>query len=245
MFHGFGCPIAIILGKTYLDLLSQELLMRLSMVALASLLAAGTTSLFAASFTPYSSVGNPITASNPVTYTGVSGVGINAYFYSVSAADTDTISVFDATAGTFLFPTNAFNNQSPSTPGSEVTFTNPTLKNGDTLYFDLYNTSFPSDIFSSDANSSDPKGSTDGEDHAYITAFNGTIGSYGTIIGTYVGMEDLPKGSSDWDYNDDTFVFNNASPKGDPAPTPEPSTFALFGTGLLGAAGAIRRKFGR
>ena len=214
--------------------------MRLSLLAIASLLAAGTTSLFADSFTSYSNVGNPIITSSPVTYTGANGAGINAYFYSVSAADTDTISVFDATTGFFLSPTGAFNNQSPSTPGSEVTFTSPTLKNGDVLYFDLYNTSFSNDVFSSSTTIS-----TDGENHAYITAFDGTIGSYGTIVGTYVGMEDLPNGSSDWDYNDDTFVFTNTSPKGDPAPTPEPSTFALLGTGLLGAAGALRRKFAR
>jgi hypothetical protein len=211
--------------------------MRLSLLAIASILAVGTTALHADPFTPYGSVGTPITTSSPVTYTGANGLagGITAYFYSVSASDTDTISVWDATTHSFLSPTGAFNNQSPSTPGSMVTFDSASLQNGDTLYFDLYNTSFTGDVFSSSTSIS-----TDGENHAYITPFDGTIGSYGTIVGTYVGMEDLPNGSSDWDYNDDTFVFTTVDP---PAATPEPSTFALLGTGLLGAAGAIRRKF--
>ena len=230
-------PICFSISKTHIQIHnSQELRMRLSVLALASLLAAGTTSLFADSFTPYPNNGQPITSSTPFTYTGANGVGIVAYFYSVSAADTDTISVYDSSKGVFLSPQGAFNNQSPSTPGSTVIFTSPSLQNGDTLYFDLYNTSFPGDTFSSNTATS-----PDGDNHAYITSFNGTIGSYGTIVGTYVGMEDLPKGQSDWDYNDDTFVFTSVNA----APTPEPSTFALLGTGLLGAAGALRRKFAR
>jgi hypothetical protein len=208
--------------------------MRLSLLALASILAAGTTALHADSFVPYSNTGSPILSSTNVTYTGSNGTGINAYFYSVSAADTDTISIFDATTGTFLAPTNAFNNQSPSTPGTMVTFTSATLHTGDTLVFDLFNTSFAGDTFSSNIGTS-----PDGDSHAYVTSFNGTIGSFGNIIGTYVGMEDLPNGQSDFDYNDDTYVFTNVAT----APTPEPSTFALLGTGLLGAAGALRRKF--
>jgi len=76
-----------------------------------------------------------------------------------------------------------------------------------------------------------------------MTAFSGSIPDIaGTITGTYVGMEDLPASVSDFDYNDDTFVFTNVAPT---AATPEPSSFLLFGTGLIGAAGAVRRKFAR
>jgi hypothetical protein len=209
--------------------------MRLSLLTLASILAAGTTALHAASFTPYGSVGTAITSSSNVAFTGASGTGINAYFFSVSADDTDTISIYDATKNVFLSPTNAFNNQSPSTPGTMVTFTSPVLQTGDMLVFDLFNTSFPGDTFSSDAATS-----PDGDSHAYITPFSGPIGSFGIINGTYVGMEDLPNGQSDFDYNDDTYVFTNVAAT---APTPEPSTFALLGTGLIGAAGALRRRF--
>ncbi|XWK49737.1 PEP-CTERM sorting domain-containing protein [Tunturiibacter empetritectus] len=62
-------------------------------------------------------------------------------------------------------------------------------------------------------------------------------------------MEDLgvtglkPLTGSDLDYNDDNFVVTNATAT--PAPTPEPSTIILFGTGLVGAASALRRKFAR
>ena len=209
--------------------------MRLSLLALASILAAGTSALHADPFIPYSNAGHADSPST-ITFNGATGTGITAYFYSVSAADTDTISIFDATSGTFLSPQGVFNNQAPITVGSTVTFTSPSLHNGDTLVFDLYNTSFPGDVFSSN-----PGTSPDGNSHAYFSAFSGTIGSFGTINGTYVGMEDLPAGQSDWDYNDDTFVFTSVNA----APTPEPSTFALLGTGLIGAAGALRRKFAR
>jgi hypothetical protein len=215
--------------------------MRLPMFVIASLLAAGTPTLLADSFTAYSNPSHPITTSSPVIYNGANGVGITAYFFSVSAADTDTISVYDATKGVFLQPEGALNNQVSVAGTTTVVFTNTDplheLTTGDVLYFDLYNTSYPTDTFSSNTLTS-----PDSDNHAYITPFNGPIGAFGNIVGTYVGMEDLPAGSSDWDYNDDTFVFTSVT---DPAPTPEPSSFALLGTGLLGVARFVRRRFVR
>ena len=105
---------------------------------------------------------------------------------------------------------------------------------GDKIALELTNEAYPpGKIFSSD-----PSRSTDGVNHAYITTFSGLIGK-ADISGYFVGMEDLPNGSSDFDYNDDDFVISGVTT------TPEPSTFLLFGTGLLGAAGMLRRKFVR
>jgi hypothetical protein len=207
--------------------------MRLHLLVLASLLAAGSSPLLADPFTPYPTVGS-VAPTSDVTFAG--GTGITAYFYSVSAADTDTISIYDETTHSYLSPQGVFNNQASATIGTTVNFTSSTLKAGDVLAFELFNTSYPGDIFASD-----PSLSTDGVNHAYITAFSGSIPDIaGTITGSYVGMEDLPSNVSDFDYNDDTFVFTNVAPI---AATPEPSTFLLFGTGLIGAAGALRRKF--
>jgi hypothetical protein len=44
-------------------------------------------------------------------------------------------------------------------------------------------------------------------------------------------------------FSGDTYVFNNDPPVTPGSPVPEPSTFALLGTGALGFAGALRRRF--
>lgn len=199
--------------------------MRLHLLALVSILAAGSTQLFADSFTPYGSVGSVA----PTVTTYATGSDISAYFYSSNALDTDTISVFDVTTGEFLSPTNLLNNHT-TIQGTSVVFSGANA--GDQIAFDLTNDAYGDNTVLS----SDPSLSTDGVNHAYITSFSGSVGK-GDITGYYVGMEDLPKGSSDFDYNDDTFVVTGITT------TPEPSSFLLLGTGLLAAAGVVRMKF--
>jgi hypothetical protein len=75
----------------------------------------------------------------------------------------------------------------------------------------------------------------DGQNHIYSTDYtDGTLGS--VPVGTYVAFEDLQFPYSDYNYNDESFVFTNTT-----VTVPEPPTLLLFGLGLLGFA-AMRRR---
>jgi hypothetical protein len=151
---------------------------------------------------------------------------INAYFYGFSAGHLDVIEIKDLTQNTTTG--NIFPNQ--STPvGSSMTLA---VNMGDILEFVLH------DLTSGQNFSSIPGNSDDGINHAYATPYTatGATAIAGIPPGIFVGMEDLPLGSSDLDYNDDQFVFTNV------ATTPEPGSLFLLGTGLLALAKYGRRK---
>jgi hypothetical protein len=175
----------------------------------------------------------------PTTSVTAAGTSLDIYFYGSSAADTDKIKVQDVTQG---WTSGLILDNHSTAFGQEFSFSvNP----GDVVVFYLVNQT------TGQTYSSDPTGSADGYNHAYITAFSGN----GSIpAGTFVGFEDLYIGAnrdgvcggssnqSDCDYNDDEFIFVGVDPTG---AAPEPSSLALLGTSILGAAGMVRRRFVR
>jgi hypothetical protein len=201
---------------------------------------------------PYGNIGYVA----PTTAVTASETGdIIGYFVQASAAHSDTVRLHDVTSGTF----SAWyfdNHNTPVGTAADLGF----VSAGDLLVFELF------DATTGHIYANDPTYSDDGVNHAYVTSFAGGP-LYGTQIpaGIYVGMEDLDRHVTDYDYNDDTFLFtNNASksstftktsnfsrttapiltsnPAVEPDPIPEPSTLVLFGTGLLGLATAVRSR---
>jgi len=103
---------------------------------------------------------------------------------------------------------------------------------GDVLVFELWNQTLDT-IFASQ-----PDLSADGHNHAYATHFSGgIINGFNFPEGTYVGMEDLPDGQSDWNYQDDQFLATNVA-----IVVPEPGSLLALGSGILTLAGLARRR---
>jgi hypothetical protein len=219
-------------------------LMRLTLLTLASLLALASTPLLADNI-PYSNVGH---LAGDVTITASASGNIVGYFVSASASDNDKIELWDTSTGTFsgfLLPNHS------STVGAPVNF--GPVNQGDNLVFIIENLTTGQDFDSVDNAGKPTVYSADGYNHAYATPYTGSISTLPAgLTGTYIGMEDLPVDSlhpltgTDLDYNDDTFVFTDVSVTTNQlSATPEPSSFVLLGTGLIGAAGILRRKFAR
>lgn len=215
--------------------------MRLTQLICASILALGSSALLADSI-PYANVGQ---LAPDQSFTAISNGRITAYFYGSSAANDDRIILWDKTSGAMTAP--SLDNHS-SAVGSSVSLS---VKAGDSLVFVLDDLTTGQYFSSMDylGIASPATYNDDGYNHAYSTLYSG--GFSGIPAGTYIGMEDLgvtglkPLTGSDLDYNDDNIVVTNVASTTTTTTTPEPSTIILFGTGLVAAASALRRKFAR
>ena len=183
---------------------------------------------------------NPGTIAPQVnTYASASG-GIDIYYFGSTASFTDYVEVYDIQTG---FNSGEILDNHTTVLASETTVGTAAgqINAGDQLVFYIIS---PEGNLASLASYS-----SDGVNHAYITPYSGgTLNSASIPSGIFVGLEDEANGESDFNYNDDTFVFTGVS-----APsigvgtgvTPEPSSFVLLGTGALAAAESMRRKLRR
>ena len=165
------------------------------------------------------------------TFTATATGPLIGYFYSFNAADTDEIAM-SVNGG----PLGAFGLVNQTTPiGQTFNFGNVT--SGDVLTFVLRDVSMVTDI------SSNPASNGDLAQHVYSVAYTnpGPFAVVGIPTGTFVSFEDrLVSQGSDFDYNDDAFVFTNVSS----GTTPIPAALPLFATGLggLGLLGWRRKR---
>ena len=169
---------------------------------------------------PYSKVGT-VATEVPVYASGNGGVTV--YYFGSTAGYTDYVRIYDLQTG--FDSGKILNNKTTSVGASmQVGTVAGQINAGDQLIFYIVT---PYNSFASLASYN-----SDGINHAYITPYSGgTANGVRIPAGFFVGLEDLPKSTSDLNYNDDTFVFTGIS-----APstvTPEPSSLVLLLTGLL------------
>lgn len=187
------------------------------------------TSAACADSIPYAHVGT-IANQTPVY---ASSNGLNVFYMGSTAGFDDQIDIFDLTTG---WDSGKILDNKSTAVGTKLTVGTGAgqIQTGDQLLFYIDS---PDGHFASLASYS-----PDGINHAYITPYAGGQANGVTIpAGLFVGMEDLPYGISDLNYNDDDFVFSGVSTS-KPAVTPEPWSVALLSSGLLCTAVVKRRR---
>ena len=188
-------------------------------------------------------IGYPCCGYNPVTYsfTASKSGDLVAYFAGAWAGYDNQLGVLvnGVQQGGFGLDDHA------STVGQSYDF--GPVAAGDTLVFILRDLTLGENAFSDPSMNlsydlGPATGTTAGHNHIYSTSYTATNPIIDSIpAGTFVAFEDLPFPRSDYDYNDETFVFTDVGVT-DVSVTgrggvPEPATWAMMflGVGMIGA----------
>jgi hypothetical protein len=176
--------------------------------------------------------------------------GYNATTYSFTAASTgDLVAYFAGSTATFDNQLGALDNgvqiggyaldDKSSTVGQSYDFGH--VNAGDHLVFVLHDLTLGKDAYSDPSmnlsyDDGPASGTTNGHNHIYSTAYTATSPKLGSIpAGTFVSFEDLPLPDSDYNYNDENFVFVDVAAR---VGVPEPATWLMLilGVAMIGLA---------
>jgi hypothetical protein len=183
---------------------------------------------------PYPSSGTP----NPITYTftATASGDITAYFAGSTASYDNELGMLVNGVSTGII---GLDNHSSALGQSLVL---GSVNAGDVLTFVLINHTLADKAYSDPSlNVPYDTDGSDGHNHVYSTPYTATSPIIDSIpVGTFVSFEDLRFPNSDFNYNDEDFVFTDVSVARSSVPD-SGSTLTLLSTGLAGL-GLLRRR---